>query len=224
MSCSGGSDSYCAKCENTCVGFNKDASIAPVGLCLETSIESSVSSAIAPEACNPNTAPFTCAYTSEGTPGKAKSDCQIETCCKDCADNEQAVAKGKATVCLGSTAGLKEPEGTAYVIFSGEVPMNMKQFNMNSFYYQEAIESWAGAIVVGIQSVQDFKMCNLNKDAVWDPAAQYCIYDEKHHAMRKDGDEEWATVAEFRCLFMHVYFCTGMLSHARLVHLVRHLS
>jgi len=222
LSCSGGSDAYCAKCENTCVRFNKDASSSeiPLGLCLETSTESSVSSAIAPEACNPNTAPFTCAYTSEGTPGKATSDCQIETCCKDCVNTEEAVAKGKATVCLGSTAGLKEPEGMAYVIFLGEVPMNMKRFNTVAKDYAEAIQSLAGAKRVTIEYLQDFKMCNLRRDAVWDPEAQYCIYDERHHAMRKDGDEEWATVADFRCLFMHVYFATHMLSHAHLVHLV----
>jgi hypothetical protein len=163
-----------------------------------------VSSAIAPQACNPNTAPFTCAYTSEGTPGKATSDCQIETCCEDCVNGEEAVAKGKATVCLGSTAGLEKPEGMADVIFLGEVPMNIQRFNRVAKDYIEAIRSLAGAKSVKIEYGQDFQMCKLRKDATWGVAEEYCVYDT--YATRKDGAEEWATVAEYRCLFMHVYF------------------
>lgn len=114
------------------------------------------------------------------------------------------MAKGKATVCLGSTAGLEKPEGMADVIFLGEVPMNIQRFNRVAKDYIEAIRSLAGAKSVKIEYGQDFQMCKLRKDATWGVAEEYCVYDT--YATRKDGAEEWATVAEYRCLFMHVYF------------------
>ena len=49
--------------------------------------------------CYPYLSPTTCTYTSEGAPGKAVSNCQIESCCTDFKNDDEAKSKGKGTVC-----------------------------------------------------------------------------------------------------------------------------
>eukprot|EP00802_Teleaulax_amphioxeia_P012472 Tamp_12515.p1 GENE.Tamp_12515~~Tamp_12515.p1 ORF type:complete len:563 (+),score=59.71 Tamp_12515:32-1720(+) len=196
--CTGGSDAYCAKCDNVCYRFSdKSSEEISLGTCLEASI---VDSSPPPEAlelaCDPNTDPFTCAYTSEGTPGKGISDCQIETCCKDCVNHEDAAAQGKGTVCVGSTGGLKKPDEKAYLYFLGEIPMNKKRFNGVSHSYKDALQSLTGAREVKIEGVEDFKLCKLPKKWLWDKTQTYCTLDETHEP--NEGDEEWATIADFR--------------------------
>ena len=240
---SGGSDAYCAKCDNVCYRFSdKSSEEISLGTCLEASI---VDSSPTPEAlelaCDPNTDPFTCAYTSEGTPGKGISDCQIETCCKDCVNHEDAAAQGKGTVCVGSTGGLKKPDEKAYLYFLGEIPMNKKRFNEVSHSYKDALQSLTGAREVKIEGVEDFKLCKLPKKWSWDKTQTYCTLDETHEP--NEGDEEWATIADFRSLFCmyscavddltrlpcmydahtHTHTHTHVsFSHARHVHLVTH--
>ena len=165
---SGGSDAYCAKCDNVCYRFSdKSSEEISLGTCLEASI---VDSSPPPEAlelaCDPNTDPFTCAYTSEGTPGKGISDCQIETCCRDCMNHEEAVAQDKGTVCSGSTAGLKKPDEKAYLYFVGEFPMNKKRFNEMANSYKDAIQMLAAAKEVKIEAFDDLKKCELSKQVI----------------------------------------------------------
>ena len=40
-----------------------------------------------------------CIYTSEGTPGRAMSNCQIEACCKDCLNADAAKQRGFKSMC-----------------------------------------------------------------------------------------------------------------------------
>ncbi len=84
--------------------------------------------------CDPNS-PFdsktelrACAYTSEGTPGAAFSDCQIESCCRDCTNEEEAKSKGFSVVCPSSAEGFDNPDEAATVRFDAEVPLSKADF------------------------------------------------------------------------------------------------
>ena len=47
------------------------------------------------------------------------SDCQIELCRNDCTSDEEAIKKGFGTVCVGSTAGVTNPNEPAEVCSVG---------------------------------------------------------------------------------------------------------
>ena len=133
VACTPGSDSYCTKCDNVCSQFNEQpdstaTSLPRRGTCLQASDAAS-------GACNPNKDPFNCAYTSEGTPSKGVSDCQIESCCAECVNDEEAVLRGKGTVCRGSTKGLDAPDTITYLVFEGEFPMGERFFKEKMVQY-----------------------------------------------------------------------------------------
>jgi len=139
VQCGGGSDGYCAPCYNGCGLFNTDQEASTdseprFGVCLQ---EGSI--------CYPDQSPDKCAYTSEGEPGKAVSNCQIESCCSSCENDDEAKAKGNGTVCRGSTAGLENADEEAILRFDGELPMSATDFNAKGFEYLGAIMSVAGA-------------------------------------------------------------------------------
>ena len=130
VACTPGSDSYCTKCNNVCLRFNEDpssnaTSLPGRGTCLEARDPDFVFTS---GVCDPNNDPFTCTYTSEGSPGKGVSDCQIESCCVECSNDEEAFLEGKGSVCQGSTKGLEVPDDLAYLLFDGEFPMRQKLF------------------------------------------------------------------------------------------------
>ena len=142
VQCGGGSDGYCTRCDNGCGIFNTDpeastGSEPKFGVCMVTG-----------SACYPYQSPTTCAYTSEGSPGKNVSDCQIESCCIDCKNDDEAKAKGKGTVCRGSTVGLANPGQRAILRFDGELPLLTHEFNEKGYEYRAAISSVAGGAQV----------------------------------------------------------------------------
>ena len=146
VKCTGGSDSYCARCTNNCLKFNDQpgTDAMPKAACLEDSL-SPVNLTTSPKACDPNKQPLTCAYTSEGSTEKmaGESLCQIETCCKECESEEEAVERGFGTVCPGSvpTSGTSTH---ADVAFNLETPGCLGDFNANAPKYKAAIAGLAG--------------------------------------------------------------------------------
>jgi len=138
VECGGGTDGYCTKCDNGCGLFNTDQAASRdseprFGVCLQNG-----------SICYPYQSPNTCAYTSEGEPGKAVSNCQIESCCTDCTNDEDAFAQKKGTVCSGSTAGLANKDEKATLRFEGELPLTESEFNAAGSRIISAIKSVAG--------------------------------------------------------------------------------
>ena len=142
VQCGGGSDGYCTACDNGCGLFNTDQAASAdseprFGVCL-----------LEGRACFPYQNPFECAYTSEGEPGKAVSNCQIESCCYSCKSDDEAKAQGKGTVCRGATAGLENKNDKAVLRFDVEVPLTASEFNAKGSEYKAAIQSVAGGAQV----------------------------------------------------------------------------
>ena len=138
VQCGGGSDAYCTRCDNGCGRFNTDQnalyastdSEPRYGVCLANGTR-----------CYPYLTPNNCSYTSEGSPGQNVSNCQIESCCTDCQNDDEAKSKGKGTVCRGSTAGLDTPYARAFMRFDGEVPLSASEFNSKGYEYLAAIKN-----------------------------------------------------------------------------------
>lgn len=85
-----------------------------------------------------------CVYTSEGTPGSASSDCQIESFCRDCKDEKEARDKGFGVVCPWSTKGLQKPDEKATLRLDAEVPVSIIEFKESQIKYTEAIAELGG--------------------------------------------------------------------------------
>ena len=168
VKCTGGSDSYCARCSNNCLKFNDQ-----LGTCLEDTL-SPVNLTTSPGACDPNKQPLTCAYTSEGSKEKmvGESLCQIETCCKECESEEEAVERGYGTVCPGSVPTSGTPTH-ADVAFNLETPGCLGDFNANARQYKAAI---AGLLKVSAGKV-DFEWADGIEDAGSDETRK-CLSDD----------------------------------------------
>lgn len=107
-----------------------------------------------------------CAHTSEGSPGEAVSDCQIESCCSTCSNDEEAFAQGKGTVCRGSKAGLEKPKDGATVRFDGQVPLNLVSFLAAGYAYRDAVSKLAGVALDNVQILwtAELKTSGLTKE------------------------------------------------------------
>ena len=162
--CTGGSDSYCARCSNSCLKFNDSPPTTssddpPIAVCLEDFLGPVTANSSHPDACDPNRQPSRCAYSSEGSIEKSAglSLCQIERCCPACESDEEAIEKGFGIVCDGSVPTAEAFENrdpsqrpdNVDLVFNLETPGCVGDFNVNAPEYKAAIPARPGPSAQG---------------------------------------------------------------------------